>query len=369
LADSAIVLAEALSGNGYDTAGFASWVFVGKRWGFGKGFDIYEELWGPPDRPDNPAGGAFPAGHITDRAIQWIKDRRSERPFFLFVHYFDPHMNYSPPPPYDSIFDPDYSGLASGEWTWIKPYIRWSNKEPQSIEERDLKHVTALYDGEIRYVDQQIQRLLEALNDSVELEDCLIVLTSDHGEEFNDHGSMEGHGWTLYEEVLHVPLIVLLPGRDRSENIVDAPVALIDVAPTLLGLLGVQIPEDFQGEDLSNLIHGAGSRVDKRFLFSETYRFNRKRSVRGPRYKLIHTGDTGVGRGGVIWNEGWELFDLVEDQEEQENLIGEDLPIARLLAGRLREFKRSRPGAQKHGKPVEISEQDLKLLRSLGYVE
>jgi arylsulfatase A-like enzyme len=369
LAPSATTLAEVLSTNGYGTAAFVSWVFLDKRYGFGRGFDNYTELWGPPDQPDNPAGGAFPASEVTDHVIRWIKSRQSRAPFFLFVHYFDTHMNYSPPPPFDTMFDHDYSGSASGEWTWIKPYIKWSNKEPESIDARDLKHVVALYDGEVRYVDGQIQRLLDALDDRFGLRNCLVILTSDHGEEFNDHGSMEGHGWTLYDEVLRVPLIVMLPGRDHAGEIVQTPVALIDIAPTILKLLGLPVPPEFQGRDFSDVIRGAGSRHEKRFFFAETYRFNRKRSVRGDRYKLIHTDDTGAGRGGVVWKEDWELFDFVNDPKEQNNLFAPDLPIARLLADRLNQFELHRSEAADRAARLEIPEDDLKLLRSLGYVE
>jgi hypothetical protein len=117
------------------------------------------------------------------------------------------------------------------------------------------------------------------------------------------------------------------------------------------------------------LIHGGGSVDGKRFLFSETYRFNRKRSVRGPRYKLIYTGDTGVGRGGVRWKEDWELFDILKDPLERHNLISEDLPAAEVLAARLKDFELRRGDDSKLGPRVKLSREDLRLLRSLGYVE
>jgi arylsulfatase A-like enzyme len=368
LADTAITLAEVFSDRGYETAGFVSWVFVGKQWGFAQGFDRYIELWGPPKTSDDPAGGAFSAKQVTDYAVRWIKGKHSNA-FFLFVHYFDPHMNYSPPPPFDTMFDASYSGPGSGEWSWIRSYIKWLDKNAKPIGERDLKHIVALYDGEIRCVDGQIQRLLDALDDSVGLDDCLVVVTSDHGEEFNDHGSMEGHGWTLYDEILHVPLIMRMPGGLPSGVVVDSSVALIDIAPTILDLLSIPAPREFQGRTFADMVHGPGSSGERRYLFGETYRFNRKRSIRGPRYKLIHTEDTGVGKGGVRWAERWELFDILRDPKEQEDLFDEHSSVAEILAGELEQFRLAQPDTAKHGKRVEIPEQDLQLLRSLGYVE
>lgn len=368
LAQSTPTLAEILSKAGYETAAFVSWVFVGKSWGFGKGFDSFAELWGASRERYNPSGGAFSARQVTDSAIQWIKGEH-RNPFFLFVHYFDPHMNYSPPAPFDSMFDSDYDGPASGEWIWIAPYIKWLNQSPKSIDERDLRHIVALYDGEIRYVDQQVRRLLDALEESGKLKKCLVVLTSDHGEEFNDHGSMEGHGWTLYDEILHVPLIMWQPGRLPRGAVIDSTVALIDIAPTILNLAGISAPGTFQGRSLSATMFGAASEAARRFLFAETYRFNHKQAVRGSRYELIHTEDTGVGKGGVRWAERWELFDIRKDPREQNDIFDEDSPVAKVLADQLKHLTLFRPGAEQLGEPVEIPEEDLRLLRSLGYVE
>ncbi len=368
LAASTPTLAEVLSKSGFETAGFVSWVFLGSQWGFAQGFDTFRELWGAPMTADNPAGGAFTADVVTDAAVEWVRGEHAG-PFFLFVHYFDPHMNYEPPPPYDTMFDPAYEGAASGEWSRLKQYIKWMNENPESISERDLEHVIALYDGEIRYVDEHVGRLMNALDGEVGLENCLVVLTSDHGEEFNDHGSMEGHGWTLYNEVLRVPLMVRMPGRLSRAAVVDSTVALIDLAPTILELVKAPAPESFQGRSLRDLLRGGGRDSDDKYTFAETYRFNRKRSVRGRRYKLIHTEDTGVGKGGVRWKENWELFDLLRDPNELTNLYSEGSPVAEVLARRLELFREKETDASRRGDPVEISEENLELLRSLGYVE
>jgi len=366
LADSVFTLAQVLSVEGYETAGFVSWVYLARVWGFARGFAKYVEIWGAPEREDDPSGGAGTAEAVTDAAVKWLAGKPRE-PFFLFLHYFDPHMNYAAPAPYDSMFDPEYTGPARGEWSWLGPYIRWMNEEPRLLPPRDTEHVVALYDGEIRYVDAQMERLIAQLEETFGLDECLVVFTSDHGEEFNDHGSMEGHGWTLYDEVLRVPLVLRWPSRLPGGLTVDRGAGLIDLAPTVLDLLNVPIPGQFQGRSLWELMREAPRPGYERSLFAETHRFNRKRCVRRGRFKLIHTDDTGTGPGGVRWAERWELYDVVADSGETRNLWGGDEAAGEALAAELRRFASGASPAGP-GKAVHLTERELELLRSLGYL-
>lgn len=369
LAEGTPTLAKALSGEGYYNAAFVSWVYLGRKYGFASGFNEFNELLPPPELVDSATSSAFKAEQVTDRAIEWL-NRDHSRPFFLFVHYFDPHINYEPPSPLDKMFDPGYHGPAKGTFGWLRKYIKGLHHRPKRIGARELQHVTALYDGEIRYTDTHLGRLFDAIEATVGLDNCLIAFTSDHGEEFDEHGSMEGHQWTLYDEVVHVPLIVRLPGGAQAGRVVTSPVELIDIPATILGRLGLAAPSTFQGRDRNELMEGGTPAPEDTLVFGENRRFNRKQYVRDARYKLIHTNDIGLNKRGVPVTPGYELFDLVDDPGEQRNIFDASTPVAQRLMRQLEERKRSTVStARPDDAPVvTLSAEELKRLRSLGYV-
>lgn len=369
LAEEATTLAEILAANGYDTAALISWVYLSEQYGFAQGFGRFEELLPPPHLVDSATRASFKAEHVTDYAIRWL-ERPHERPYFLFVHYFDPHLDYAPPEPYDTMFDPDYKGDARGDFEWIWPYIKGVHHEPATITPRDLEHITALYDGEIRYTDVHVGRLLDAVDRTLGLDNCIIVFTSDHGEELNDHGSMEGHQWTLYEEVIRVPLLIRLPNRALAGRVIRAPVELIDIAPTLLARLGIARPGTFQGKDLFTIMNNPTDGTSDWLAYGEIQRYNNKQFIRNQRFKLIFTEDIGLNKRGIPVEPGFEFFDLVEDPHEQTNGFDEGAAIANHL---MIELERHRQlsldsAAPAKAKDIELSEGDRKRLESLGYV-
>lgn len=375
LSRDATTLAMVLGDEGYHTAAFVSWVYLGKRFGFHKGFREFTELLPPADKVDSATTAAFKAAQVTDKAIAWLKKKEHRKPFFLFVHYFDPHINYDAPEPFKKMFDPDYDGPEGvGTFGWLRKYIKGVHEKPNKIEPRPLQHAIALYDGEIRYTDTHVGRLFDAIDGTVGLENCLIVLTSDHGEEFNEHGSMEGHQWTLYEEVVHVPLIIRAPDRAAAGAVVRRPVELIDIATTILAWLDIEAPPTFQGEDLKPWMDGRTERVADTLAYGEIDRFNKKQFLRTDRYKLIHTDDIGKNKRGVPVQAGYELYDIREDPTEQRNLFN-DLPdVAGSLMWVLEQHRRSRPEAvsapsrRRPEREVKLSAHELERLRSLGYV-
>ncbi len=370
LPDKATTLAELLSDHGYETAAVISWIYVAAKFGFAQGFDEFHELLPAEELVDSTAQASFKAEQVTDQAIQWLQ-RDHPKPFFLFVHYFDPHLDYDPPPPFDRMFDPDYLGPASGTYGWIRPYIKGLHETPNQIDPRARDHVMALYDGEIRYTDWQLRRLFAAIDAAVGLDRCLIVLTSDHGEEFNEHGSMEGHQWTLYEETIRVPLIIRLPRRRQAGRVVTEPVELMDVPATILSLLGISRPDFFQGRDRSGLLNGGDGPDDHLFAFGEIRRFVIRQYVRGLRYKLIHTFDTGVNKRGIPVKAGYELYDLQSDPGEQHDIYEPESPVAKLLVRTLQEWNASPITGLRAGEPQEVvlTPRELEQLRSLGYVD
>jgi len=216
LADSIVTLPEVLHDNGYSTAAFVYNPHLKSGYNFDQGFDVYD------DAPEGFVGSTEPekyetASKIRGKVLGWLRSNRSARPFFLYLHYRDVHDPYLPPPPYDRRFS-NVSGA----------------------------NPVADYDGEIAYTDGQLRLLMADLSGFSN--DTVYVITADHGEEFNDHGHMS-HGWSLYDELMHVPLIFYSPQR-RASFVVRQPVELIDVAPTILGILNITPPKEFIGRGL-----------------------------------------------------------------------------------------------------------------------
>jgi arylsulfatase A-like enzyme len=237
LDESARTLAEVFSDRGYRTAAFVSGPFLRSAHGYAQGFDRYEET--IADRPEPQSGES--AAELVEAVDAWITaeiSKAPEVPFFVFLHIWDVHYDYLPPPPYDRLFDPHYRGSISGRDFHKDASIH------AGMSARDLAHIVALYDGEIRYVDDQLARLFSRLKDLGLEDDTLIAVTSDHGDEFFEHGN-KGHKKTLYEESVKIPLIMRYPRKIPAGTVISSPTRLIDIPPTLLALAGESIPGDF----------------------------------------------------------------------------------------------------------------------------
>lgn len=359
LGETAETLASALSSAGYQTAGFASWVYLSPKFGFGRGFEKYVFI------PGN-------ARAVAQAALDWHSESATA-PYFLFLHFFDPHTDLEPPAPYDTLFTADYSGPVDGTYDQIHPQILGANETVPPIDPTDRDHLDGLYQGEIRFVDDEIGRMLTEIDTRFALADSLVVVVSDHGEELGDHGSLEGHGWTLYEEILRVPMIWTFPDLSHRGMVVSQPVALIDVAPTILDAVGLPIPDRFQGRSLLGLLEPSGAKTKTPPVIADSAgRFGiYKRAVRGPRYKLIETQDTGLNELGFPIRAGYELYDLLEDPGEQVDLFDPEHPAAlellevldRLDAGSNEDVEGPTPEA------VELSDEEKRLLESLGYIQ
>jgi arylsulfatase A-like enzyme len=374
LPEDAATLAEVLRKAGYATAAVVNWIYVGKSFGFAQGFDAFHEII-PPTYERNPfVNRGYSAAQVTDRGIEILSEERNA-PLFLFLHYFDPHADYDPPSPYDSLYDPEYAGTATGRYLWLRPFIKYlprRGRRRASAHPEDFAHVEALYDGEIRYADAEIGRFLGALEARGRSANSLVVVTADHGEEFNDHGSMEGHGWTLYDEVVHVPLIFRLPGEDPAGVEVDTLAEHIDVAPTILAGLGLELPREFQGRSLWPVLTGESPPEEPRLSFSHTRRFTIKGSVRNARFKLIRTDDQPRDPTARPDPPVYELYDVVADPGESRNLYAERPKVARLLSDTLQRWLESNGTAFDEGaRPprVELSDEEKRSLEALGYVQ
>jgi arylsulfatase A-like enzyme len=249
--DECPTLAELLKANGYATYGVINAPYLKAKYKLNRGFDYYNMT---------PIDGRNAEGTTSD-ALDWI-DMRGDAPFFLFVHYFDPHLPYWPPAPYDTIFDPDYSGRLRNTYNPKRlPAMRLRNfDEMKAVSQDDWDHIRALYDGEVAFTDEAIGNLLGGLEEKGLLKNTLIVFLSDHGEEFFEHEGFE-HGHSLYDELLRVPMIFSLPGRLPEGVRISRQVRLVDVAPTILDLLDLEPGPHFEGVSLKPLLTGEGSVV------------------------------------------------------------------------------------------------------------
>jgi arylsulfatase A-like enzyme len=358
-----VTLAALLWGAGYATTAFVSAVYVSRSYGFARGFERFEELL-------QRGGKTVPADAFVDRVVAWAEDPEQPvvRPFFLFLHLFDPHMDYAPPLEHAHAFAPELRDSAPGAYRALAPYIRGLSPDALRIAPDLKEQVVALYDGEIRFLDAELRRLFERLDARGLLENALVVFTSDHGEEFDEHGSMEGHGWTLYGEVTRVPLLLRFPahfadGRYAGTT-TSALVQTLDVAPTILAVADVPAAEAFEGLNLLPAIRGA---VDRRLAFSQLRRFNQKWAVQDERFKLVYTADTGTNTFGVPLTGGFELYDLAVDPAEHENLYDPEAPEARRLTAALHKWMRERdPGVAPRRET--LTPQQRRQLRALGYL-
>lgn len=310
-------LATVLKAGGYATAGFVNAPALSPDYGFARGFDSY-------DIAEPEARGA---ARTTEEALAWIA-RTDARPFFLFLHYFDAHLPYSPPSGYDRFLDPGYRGavgssfdpdrLAPNRETLLADMGTWSAA--------DWDRVKALYDGEIRFTDDAIGTLIRGLEARGLKGNTLIVFLSDHGQEFFEHGAY-GHGHSLYGEVLSVPLVISMAGRLPEGVRVREQVRLVDVVPTILDILGREEMPDLEGVSLLPLTRGEGLAAARKGMvlppqvaFAEGVRLGGElKALTTASTKVIHE----VASGRTL------AFDLLEDPEEQRVLDPRDTSYPR----------------------------------------
>jgi arylsulfatase A-like enzyme len=339
-------LAGLLRDAGYETAAFTENGFVVRSKGFGEGFAVYVENRSLPERPRD-------ARVTFGQARRWLQRNRRE-PFFVFVHTYEVHQPYQSPERYAGLFFGD--GVPGP-------------KQPVVREMRDA------YDREIRYVDDELRSLLGTLREVGLADSTIVVITSDHGEEFGEHGFVQ-HGGTVYQEVLHVPLLFWAPGRVPVARI-PTPVSLIDVVPTVLSLAGVPAPPRIDGVDLTRLMAGDSS-LEPRRLFAEARApirlMESNLAVKwNPPLVAMRTGDQKfvVHRPRLGEPEPTRAYDLAADPDEQSPRVLEgaekqriEALVDRYLAG----DGSVAPAIGDEGKTT-LDPETAKQLRELGYLE
>jgi len=336
LSEDEVLLAEALAAGGYETAAVVSHSFCSSEWNFDQGFERFDE--------SNVLGHeAVTSAAVTERALELL-DGFGRGPFFLWVHYFDPHFAYVFHDEFPFPGPPDYRGPVRDGMKYS--LLRGMHAE---LTATDLEEVRRFYDSEVAETDHWIGALLDGLRARGLWDDALVIVTADHGEEFNDHGAM-GHSRTLYQELVHVPLIVKYPRGAGPAGLVDErAVALLDVYPTVLELAGLPAPAGLAGASL--LAPAQGSRP----LVSETARRGGLRSLVSGDYKLIQHLSSGE----------IELYDLAADPLERRDLSAADPARAEALRAQLEAWAGAvRPGRSTE---VELDREDVERLEALGY--
>ncbi|MGW5364557.1 sulfatase family protein [Actinopolymorpha pittospori] len=307
IADGVRLLPEILSDAGYVTAAVDN---MNRH--FSRGFEHYHNYqW---DRSDPTV--LRKAETVTDLALPAIEEVINDpRPFFLFLHYWDPHTPYLPPPGYEDLYtdserDPyDQDNHSMDEaWTW-EPFKWYFHDWMPGV--TDAEHVVSLYDGEIRYMDSYLAKVFAALEPVHD--DTIVVITADHGEVLNEQlGYFDHHG--LYEGNVHIPLIMSWPGKLPAGRRVPGMVQNLDVSQTLLDLVGIPQVQGMEGVSLLPSIYGVRERNYETVYFSEAT-WQVKRAVRTDRWKLIRAIEPDP-HGRPMK----ELFDLAADPGEQVNL-------------------------------------------------
>jgi len=301
LSDRPETLAETLSSAGYFTKGLVANGFVTAGYNFHQGFDSYMSY------PGREQAGHARAEEMVALANAWL-EKNHDKKFFLYVHTVDPHSPYDPPEPFRKNFQRGFRArvTAGNEES--------SYKHAKSLEEDDIEYIRDLYDGEIAYSDHCFGHLIKKLKALGLYDDTLIVLLSDHGEEFWEHGSW-GHGKNLFQEQLHIPLIIKFPGNRGAGTVVKRRILELDIMPTLLAAFDLPIPRGVEGQALYSAIFGAG-KINQRKIYSETKKAeHRLYALLDERYKYI------LRKEPVVLE---ELYDIRRDPLERKNLISKN---------------------------------------------
>ncbi len=346
-----------LGRRGYATAGVVANALLSAKAGFGQGFEVYRE--------DQARGAAYVSSEgLTEEAIAEL-DRMaaSERPFFLYVHYFDPHADYR------RHAGVGFAGAAAGRLHGDEPYAEVLRLQSTMTPE-EVEFVRAEYDEELRHTDDSVGALLAHLRSVGRWADTLVVVTADHGEELHDRGVF-GHTRSLYDELVRVPLVIKPPGAVRARR-VAGPVSLVSIAPTVLDFAGdAPGPLGLQGRSLvSTLREATAPRLEDLLCEVDFLPVEADDPVGQVHKKALIAGDLKLVRDDTTG--ALELYDLAADPGERTNLAPEDPAAARRLLARLlglqRAVERSGAAGDPRGREQEFSHEELDRLRSLGYV-
>jgi arylsulfatase A-like enzyme len=362
-----LTLAEQLASLGYETAAFGKNFHLVPELGFSQGYLRYDWLQPIPiarlrkvaERIESRIAPLhYSARHLS--AVEWINSRfldwvdaNPERKFFAYLHHIDVHWPYKSPAPFAGMFTTKASPEDFNATKFMPETVaRLKRGVGETLNPDTLRAMSDAYDEGIRYVDDGLGKVFDALIRRGLYDDTLIIITADHGDEFMEHGLL-GHGLTLYDEMIRVPLIVKFPcpGPHCAPRIVNPQVELVDVFPTVMSVLGAKPPANLVGRNLSE------DAAESRIAYSELFT---KIALRTPERKWIYDEQDDSG----------ELFNLAQDPGETDDLAAREPATRDFLAARVLDFAATyRRDEAVHAHAVEADEKMLENLKALGYVK
>ena len=348
LSDQATTLAEYLKTRGYRTAGFSATPNNSRALGTDQGYDVFVESWKVVARKHS-----IDPFLLSRLALQWLAETSEDEPLHLQLHFVPPHAPYKPAPEFDRFTDPNYQGQCDGR-----------NKTLAALDSskflpapKDLAHVVALYDGNLRAADEAVSQVLQALRRRQRWKNTVVLVTSDHGEAFLEHGRM-GHNSTVFDEMLRVPFILRIPWPvDMTATDLDGLVTLADIVPTLLSTAGIEAEPGLAGVNLLGSATQGSPPRRSGFVIRTTGRpplF----AFRTKQWKLMLSGS---GQGA--------LFDLAHDVKERRDLSLENRAVFAGLGHSLTRRLAVQPRFEPVINPDELPDQDVEMLKALGYVQ
>ncbi len=344
-----LTLTELFQRNGYATGAVVSHIFLKPKFGIDQGFDVFdfEEAGRGRSHISSPA--------VTQKAIELI-ERYSGKPFFLFVHYFDPHYNYrmhSILPP-----DPGYGGrLREG----MSIHEMRKMAAAGELDDNDKKYIRALYDSEVRFTDAHVGRLLDVLKQRGLYDETLVVFTSDHGEDLCDRPSnWIGHTKTLNEEVVRVPLLIK-PPRLRSGRKERRAHSLIDLMPTIATLAGIEVPAGYSMDGVA--IDLENTENTPRGVFAATWRWAKLQTLVSGDWKLLMNRKTGAVQLFNLKSDPLEKIDVANDNEDLCKKMIEE------IEKKLKKHERPASHIERSNQAPGLTKEERKKLESLGYIE
>lgn len=368
-----VTLAEMMRDAGYATASFCTNVNAGPRQGMDQGFDhFFDEIgyfW------DVEGDRTVPL----EKAADWIAHHR-DRPIFLYVHTAEPHAPYTPPEGYGGFFDKDYAGPIDGTFDPQKGFhaIVTPNGRSDAERRRDLQHVVALYDEEIRYADARFAAFYELLGKGGLAGRANVMVVADHGEEFLQHGQLE-HGMNLHNEQTRIPFLFIGP-RAQGRGQIAKSAQLFDVMPTILDLAGVGPPYAMSGESLLAAVDGKAAKgPESRDIFASNHNYRAQHLIeysiiRDHRWKLIYgfrplaTGASPDAAAGMPPRSNFALYDIQADPHERNNLLAHEPKTARELALALVKWREANPAYDVKASAAPFTAAEIRNLEAGGYL-
>jgi arylsulfatase A-like enzyme len=334
-------MAEILRDKNYRTISFNEGGQVDAKFGLDQGFELYQSF----------SSGEQSFKHIVEHSIDWLNKNEGDK-FFLFLHTYETHHPYTPKPEHLKLFETGYNGQLPTDIS--VELIHSINRGEVTLSEADKSHMVNTYDAEIRSMDESFQVLIDFLVKKNLYDNTLIIFTSDHGEEFGEHGMWGIHSNSLFNEQLHVPLIMKLPRSNYANRKVNQRVRSIDILPTVMDMLGEDLPVLWEGISLVPLIKGKKLK-NEIIVISQ-----------------LDDKETFVPRAWTVFYKKFKLFDLklynlLRDPAEQVDIASQYKPMIKKLNNYVTDFiNKNIPGLST--RKIKLDDALKEKLKSLGYL-